>query len=69
MALSQELIGILRCPKSKGELLYFEEEGFLFCPTSRLKYPVENDIPVMLVEQAEELTEEQAQELLSRSPT
>ena len=53
MALSQELLDILVCPESKQALVYFADEGFLFCPESRLKYRIEDDIPVMLVDEAE----------------
>ena len=52
MALSQELLEILVCPESKEDLVYFEQEGFLFCPASRLKYRIEDDIPIMLIDEA-----------------
>ena len=68
MALSSELLEILVCPESKGELIYFESEGFLFCPGSKLKYRVEDDIPVMLIDEAERLDEAQAAELMARAP-
>lgn len=55
MALDQELLDILVCPESKAPLIYFEDEGFLFCPESRLKYRVTDGIPVMLVDEAERL--------------
>jgi uncharacterized protein YbaR (Trm112 family) len=45
-------------------LIYFEEEGFLFCPASRLKYSINDDIPVMLVDEAERLDEEAAAALV-----
>lgn len=68
MAIPRELLEILVCPESKQPLLYFEEEGFLFCPASRLKYRVEDDIPVLLVDEAERLSPEAAEELLRRAP-
>ena len=68
MALSKELLEILVCPESKGELVYFADEGFLFCPESRLKYRVEDDIPVMLIDEAERLEVEAADELMKRAP-
>ncbi len=55
MAISDTLLDILVCPETKAPLIYFEEEGFFFCPQSRLKYPVRDDIPVMLVEEADRL--------------
>ncbi len=68
MALDPELLEILVCPESKEPLLYFEQENFLFCPDSRLKYSIEDDIPVMLIEEAERLSEQEAQALVARAP-
>jgi uncharacterized protein YbaR (Trm112 family) len=72
MMLSPTLRGLLRCPESKGELLYFaateSDTEFLFCPVSRLKYPVVNGIPVMLVEEAERVSVELAAELAAKVP-
>ena len=67
MALDPELLEILRCPRSRAPLIYFESEGFLFCPESRLRYPVEDDVPVMLVDEAEEVDEATGRALLSRA--
>ena len=67
MALDPLLLEILVCPESKKPLLYFEKEGFLFCPESRLKYRIEDDIPVMLVEEAERLDEDTAAALVARA--
>lgn len=50
MAISEELLQILVCPKCKGELV-LKEEGLL-CRACRLLYPIEEDIPVMLIEEA-----------------
>jgi uncharacterized protein YbaR (Trm112 family) len=67
MALDPLLLEILVCPESKKPLLYFQKEGFLFCPESRLKYRIEDDIPVMLVEEAERLDEAEAAALVERA--
>ncbi len=67
MALDPELLEILVCPESKKPLLYFPDDGFLFCPDSRLKYRVEDDIPVMLVDEAERLDEAAADALVARA--
>ena len=64
MALDPELLEILVCPETKKPLLYFEAEGFLFCPDSRLKYRIEDDIPVMLIEEAERVDEATANQLV-----
>lgn len=67
MSLDDELLEILVCPESKKPLYYFEEEEFLFCPDSRLKYPIRDDIPVMLVDEAEQLDEEESEKLLEEA--
>lgn len=54
MSLDSELLEILVCPKCKGELEYREDESALLCHECRLRYSVEDDIPVMLVDEAEE---------------
>ncbi len=54
MAISPELLEILRCPKCKSEVKLKEDESGLKCqnPECRLVYPVRDEIPVMLVEEA-----------------
>jgi hypothetical protein len=68
MGLDSELLDILVCPESKQPLIYFEDEGFLFCPESKLKYRIDEGIPVMLIEEAERLPDEEVQALLARAP-
>ena len=68
MGLDSELLDILVCPESKQPLIYFEDEGFLFCPESKLKYRIDEGIPVMLIEEAERLSDEEVQALLARAP-
>jgi len=63
-----ELLEILVCPESREALIYFADENFLFCPKSRLKYRVEDGIPIMLIDEAERLDENAAAELLRRAP-
>lgn len=53
MALDPQLLEILACPEDKGPLLYFEDEGFLFNPRLSRRYRIDNDIPVMLIDEAE----------------
>lgn len=52
MALKKELLEILACPQCKGDLEYREQEQALLCHACRLRYRVEDDIPVMLIEEA-----------------
>ena len=52
MAIDKELLEILVCPKCKGNLrLPPEEDGFI-CDACKLKYPVKDDIPIMLIDEA-----------------
>ncbi|MFH1018008.1 MAG: Trm112 family protein [Pseudomonadota bacterium] len=53
--LSKELLDILVCPKCKGDLTYERESSALDCPKCRLRYRVEGDIPVMLIDEAQSL--------------
>jgi uncharacterized protein YbaR (Trm112 family) len=55
MSLAPELLEILVCPKCKGNLEYRPEEQILACLACGLGYPVEDDIPVMLVDEARPL--------------
>lgn len=55
MALSPELLAILVCPQCKGTIdLEPGETGFV-CHACRLRYPVRDGIPVMLIDEAEKL--------------
>ena len=51
--LDKDLLEILACPKCKGELEYKKNEQQLVCHKCRLIYHIENDIPVMLIDEAE----------------
>ena len=55
--LSEELLSVLACPKCKGNLEYREKEQRLICHGCRLAYPIVDDIPVMLIDEAEEVEE------------
>ncbi|MBI3592564.1 MAG: Trm112 family protein [Nitrospirae bacterium] len=52
MPISKELLDILACPKCKGDLIYKETENGLVCDACKLMYPVKDDIPVMLIDEA-----------------
>ena len=52
MTLSPKLLAILVCPKCKGALQYHEREPSLTCANCRLRYPVRDDIPIMLLDEA-----------------
>jgi uncharacterized protein len=71
--LSTSLLAVLACPKSKQPLVYFprgerdddESKGFLLCPASRLRYRIEGGVPVLLVEEAEELDAREVERLVA----
>ena len=52
MAISQELLEILACPKCKGEVRINEGQDGLVCEACQLLYPIKDDIPVMLIDEA-----------------
>ena len=52
MALKPELLEILACPQCKGDLEYREAQQALLCHACKLRYRIEDDIPVMLIEEA-----------------
>ena len=55
MPVAPELKEILACPKCKGELEFHEENKEIVCKACRLVYRIEDDIPVMLVDEAKPL--------------
>lgn len=52
MTLAPELLEILVCPKCKGDLDYRPTEAVLICAACRLAYRIEDDIPIMLIDEA-----------------
>jgi len=55
MAIDPKLLEILVCPKCRGELEYKESKQELLCDRCKLRYRIEDDIPVMLIDEAEAL--------------
>ncbi len=55
MAVSQELLDILACPKCKGGLRVTDQQDGLICDACHLLYPIKDDIPIMLIEEAQAL--------------
>lgn len=54
--MDQRLLDILVCPKTQGKLQYDEENQELISEQAQLAYPVRNGIPIMLEEEARDLT-------------
>ena len=57
MALSQELLDILACPKCKGDIHLNDANDGLICETCKLLYEIRDDIPIMLIDEAKPLGE------------
>jgi len=55
MTIRKELLDILACPKCKGEVVLSDKEDGLICRTCGLMYPIRDDIPVMLIDEAVKL--------------
>ena len=55
MGIDKELLDILVCPKCKGDLELSENEDGLVCKPCALKYPIKEDIPIMLIDEAHPL--------------
>ena len=67
MALDRQLLDILACPEDKGPLLYFEDEDALYNPRLRRRYAIRDDIPVMLVDEAETVDDAEHDRLLAKA--
>lgn len=66
MPLDPTLLSIIACPQDHGSLLLVGEETF-YNPRLRRAYPIENGIPVLLIDEARDVAEAEHQELLARA--
>ncbi|MEM7304082.1 MAG: Trm112 family protein [Pseudomonadota bacterium] len=53
--MDKKLLDILACPVTKGSLIYDEQKQELISTSARLAYPIRNNIPVMLEDEARHL--------------
>jgi len=67
MALDPQLLDVLACPEDKGPLLYFEGEEALYNPRLRRRYAVRDDIPVMLIDEAETVDDQEHERLMAKA--
>jgi len=67
VALAQQLLDILACPEDKGPLLYFEQEGWLYNPRLHRRYRIEDDIPIMLIDESEQVDGAEHERLMALS--
>ncbi len=57
--MDKKLLDILACPICKSSLTYDKSKQELICKADRLAFPIRDDIPVMLEDEARELSEEE----------
>lgn len=66
--MDRKLLDILVCPVTKGPLIYDKERQELISCSARLAYPIRDDIPVMLEEEARSLTEDEVEAWRKKHP-
>lgn len=59
LPMDTKLLDVLVCPDCKGPLVYKKSQAELICRPCRLAYPIRDDIPVMLEEEARKLSAEE----------
>lgn len=67
MALDPQLLEILACPEDKGPLLYFQDEDTLYNPRLKRRYAIRDDIPIMLIDEAETVSDEEHGRLMGKA--
>ncbi|PKM10585.1 MAG: tetraacyldisaccharide 4'-kinase [Gammaproteobacteria bacterium HGW-Gammaproteobacteria-3] len=61
--MDQKLLEILACPLCKSSLLYDKKNQELICKADALAFPIRDDIPVMLEDEARTLSFDEVEEL------
>ncbi len=69
MALDPQLLEILACPEDKGPLLYFQDESSLYNPRLKRRYAIRDDIPIMLIDEAETVGDDEHRRLTAKAET
>lgn len=67
MALNPKLLEVLACPEDKGPLLYFADEESLYNPRLKRRYAIKEDIPIMLIEEAETVSDDEDARLRAKA--
>ena len=67
MPLDSQLLEILACPEDKGPLLYFADEDSLYNPRLKRRYAIREDIPIMLIDEAETVDDSEHERLLAKA--
>ena len=66
MALDKTLLEILACPEDKGPLFYLASEAALYNPRLKRRYTIKDDIPVMLIEESEQVSPSEHDRLMKK---
>ena len=66
MSLDPQLLEILACPEDKGPLLYLEDEQALYNPRLQKRYRIQDDIPIMLIDEAESVDAAEHERILAK---
>jgi uncharacterized protein YbaR (Trm112 family) len=61
------LLDVLACPVDKGPLLWFEDEDILYNPRLKKSYRVEDGVPVMLVDEAADVSDGEHDRLMAKA--
>jgi hypothetical protein len=67
MSIAPELLEILACPKCKGDIVLTPQGDGLVCAACARVYPIREDIPIMLIDEAVELARWEAGERQAKS--
>ncbi len=66
MSLDPRLLSVLACPQDKGPLYYLGDEGGLYNPRLHRRYTVRDGIPVMLIDEAEAVSDADHAAIMAR---
>ena len=67
MSLDPLLLDVLACPVVKGPLLWFEDEDILYNPRLKKSYRVDDGVPVMLVDEAVDVSDAEHERLTAKA--
>ena len=66
MTLDPKLLEILACPQDKGPLYYLPDEDSLYNPRLKRRYAIRDDIPIMLIDEAETVTDDEHERIMAK---
>ena len=66
MTLDPKLLEILACPQDKGPLYYLVDEDSLYNPRLKRRYVIRDDIPIMLIDEAETVSDEEDERIMAK---